>query len=181
MGEPALTLATWMQRYTNDLYRLALTILRDPADADDAVQSAFIAAARALPTFEGRAEPRTWLYRITVNACISLLRKRRARQALDRALAAPLALLSGRERPVESQAEQHSQDRQLWEAVAALDEAHRLPVLLFYAHDLTAAQIAEVLEIPPGTVHSRLHKARRLLLARLNPPAERSAQPEGEA
>ncbi|HZW03064.1 MAG TPA: sigma-70 family RNA polymerase sigma factor, partial [Anaerolineaceae bacterium] len=77
MAESKPTIELLMQRYYNDMYRLACSFLRDPAEADDAAQAAFIAAARGLETFEGRAEVRTWLYRITANTCLSLLRKRR--------------------------------------------------------------------------------------------------------
>ena len=95
MAEPKHSIETLMQRYYNDMVRLACSILRDPAEADDAAQAAFIDAARNLESFEGRAEIRTWLYRITANTCLSLLRKRRARQALQNTLAGVQALFGG--------------------------------------------------------------------------------------
>ena len=139
--------------------RLALSILNDPDEAEDAAQETFIAAHRALGSFRGEAQTRTWLTTIAVNACRGRLRKRKVRQALHNTLAA-LHLQSALPSSPEQAALQSESDRQLWQAVDALDEKHRLPVILRYVHELSVPQIAAALNTSQGTIHSRLHYAR---------------------
>ena len=148
------------------LQRLALSILDDPAEAEDAVQETFIAAHRAWGSFRGEAQARTWLTTIAVNACRGRLRKRKVRQALQSTLAA-LHLQAPHLPSPEQAALQSESDRQLWRTVDSLDEKHRLPVILRYVHELDVPQIAEILHTSQGTVHSRLHYARQKLYARL--------------
>ncbi len=142
--------------------RLALSIMDDPDEADDAAQEAFIAANRGLATFRGQSEVKTWLTSITVNACRGRLRKRKARQALSTTLQS-LHLARPPQPSPENLAVEREADRQLWQAVDALDDKHRLVVILRYVHELTTSEIAATLDISPGTVHSRLFYARRQL------------------
>ena len=142
--------------------RLALSILDDPDEAEDAAQEAFIAANRGLTSFRGQSEVKTWLTSITVNACRGRLRKRRARQALSTTLQ-NLHLARPPQPSPESLAVEREADRQLWQAVDALDDKHRLVVILRYVHELSTPEIAATLDISPGTVHSRLFYARRQL------------------
>ena len=72
----------------------------------------------------------------------------------------------------EEAAAQNEAHRQLWQAVDSLDEKHRLPVILRYVHELTVAEIAASLGTNEGTIHSRLHYARKALLDRLGPGHE---------
>jgi len=148
--------------------RLALSILNDPAEADDAAQETLIAACRGLAGFRGQAAVRTWVTRITLNVCRSRLRRRRVRQALQDTLQA-LHLLSGSRLEPEEMAIQNEADRQLWRVIDALDEKHRLPVILRYVQELSVPEIAGILGVNEGTVHSRLHYARQKLQAQLGP------------
>ena len=150
--------------------RLALSILNDPAEADDAAQEALIAACRSLSGFRAEAQPRTWLTRITINVCRSRLRRRRVRLALQETLQA-LHLLSGPHPGPEEAAIQNEVDRQVWQAVDALDEKHRLPVILRYVQELSVPEIAGILGLSEGTVHSRLHYARQKLHVQLGAAA----------
>ena len=147
--------------------RLALSILDDPHEADDAAQETFIAASRNLSGFRGDASPRTWLTAITVNACRGRLRKRKARQRLQTALQS-LHLAHARSVSLEEAAIQRDSHLSLRNAVAELDERHRLPILLRYVHGLSVPEIAASLHTNPGTIYSRLHYARRMLIARLD-------------
>lgn len=154
------------------LYRLALTILDDPDEADDAAQESIIAAARAIDTYQGQASLRTWLFSITINTCRGRLRRKKARQALARTLAGIQSLFSHGHSP-EDAAERSQQDAALWSAVDSLDDRHRMVVILRYVHDLPVAEIARVLGIEEGTVHSRLYYARHRLMDQLR------RQPDG--
>ncbi len=70
-----------VRAYEKDLYRLSLSILDDPAEAEEATQDAFLAALKALASYRGEAALGTWLYRITLNVCRTRLRRRRTSQA----------------------------------------------------------------------------------------------------
>lgn len=162
-GDP-LAIERLVHTHQAEVYRLALSILDDPDEADDATQEVFVAALRSLDSFRGDSSLKTWLFRITINLCRSRhqrdQRRTRLRQILERLFRADQA-------HPESEAVRHEAESALWRAVRALDEKHRIPVILRYYHDLPAAEIAETLGIPVGTVHSRLNHARERLRARL--------------
>jgi RNA polymerase sigma-70 factor (ECF subfamily) len=149
------------------IQRLALSILDDPHEAEDAAQEAFIAASRSLSSYRGEANLRTWLTAIAVNGCRGRLRKRRTRQNLQHTLQA-LHLAQRSPISVEEAAIQQDSARSLRQAVAELDDKHRLPILLRYVHQLSVPEIARLLATNPGTIYSRLHYARRMLIARLD-------------
>ena len=144
------------------IYRLAVSILDDPAEADEATQETFLAALRALPGYRGDAAFNTWLYRIAVNVCRGRLRHGRAWQRLKDALQSALRLHGETEHP-EAAAARRQTEAAVYRAVQALGEKHRLPVILRYYHGLSVAEIAQVLEVNEGTVHSRLSIARERL------------------
>jgi RNA polymerase sigma-70 factor (ECF subfamily) len=146
--------------------RLAISILDDESEADDTAQETFIAACRSLERFRGEASPRTWLTSIAVNICRGRLRKRKIIQTLQSSLQS-LHLLRPAPVSPEENAVQSESDRRLWQAVDHLDEKHRLVVILRYVHELSVPEIATVLDSSQGTVHSRLHYARKKLQAEL--------------
>jgi RNA polymerase sigma-70 factor (ECF subfamily) len=149
------------------LYQTALALLGDAAEAEDAVQEAFLRGFRALQGFRGDADLRTWLYRITVNLCRDAGRRKSARQRL-------LLRLAGRgpEEPDPGPApdeavEQAAEGRELRRLLAALDARHREPVVLKHVAGRSVNEIAAALKIPEGTVKRRLHEAYRKLRAEL--------------
>ncbi len=143
------------------VYHLAVSILNDPHEAEDAAQEALLAAVASLDRYRGDASFKTWLYAITINTCRGMLRKRRVRQSVQMALRSILPPASA---PTpEEAASQNDANRRLWAAVDSLDDKHRLPVVLRYAHDMPVMEIAAILGISEGTVHSRLHYAREKL------------------
>ena len=152
--------------YYAQVQRLALSLLNDLDDAEDATQEVFIAAARALPDFRGDASLKTWLYTITLNHCRRVRQKRQRQQMLRAPFEKLQNWLSSAPTPEESTTRREA-DRRLWDAVDSLSEKHRLPFILRYVHGLTALEIAEILAINEGTVHSRLHYARRYLKQKL--------------
>ena len=151
--------------------RLALSILDNgepdsEQETDDAVQEIFILAARGLPGFRGEASLKTWLTTITVNHCRGRLRKRRSRLRLIQQVENAQSEKQLTNTPEDAVLSDH-QRTALWAAVDRLPEKQRIPVVLHYVHDLSTAEIAASLGVPEGTVHSRLHHARRKLHAQL--------------
>jgi len=150
------------------IFRLGLSILDDPAEAEEATQETFLAALRNLGSYRGGASLRTWLFAIAINVCRGRLRRRRSWQRMQTVL---LGKWLGEEQSVQPEAvsAQREQADMVWRAVQDLGEKHRLPVILRYYHDLPVAEIAGVLGISEGTVHSRLSIARDRLRGALQP------------
>lgn len=170
-----LAVEDFVRTHHEAVYRLAFSVLDDPAEADDAAQEALVAALRALPTYRGEAAFSTWLYTITLNVCRGRLRKRKRAERLFETLRA-IFHLRAEAQPAPEEAAIHNETlARVRQAVNALDEKHRLPVILRYYHDLPTAEIAHILGLNEGTVHSRLFNARAKLgaaLAHLAPSPE---------
>jgi RNA polymerase sigma-70 factor (ECF subfamily) len=149
-----------VRTYQPRLYRLALSLLDDPAEADEATQDTFVAALRALPAYRGQAALGTWLTAIGVNVCRSRRRRGAAWGRLRSALEAAARQRGPGETGPEAAAIRREGRERVWQAVMALGDKHRLPVILRYYHDLPTAEIAQVLGLSEGTVHSRLWVAR---------------------
>lgn len=151
----------FVRSYQQDVYRLAFSILDDPCEAEDATQEALLAALRGLDSFHGASSLKTWLYSITVNLCRTRLQNHRRRERLIKILG---EILRVRGTPsVEEYTIESESDQALWQAVHRMDQKHRIPIVLRYYHDLSVAEIADILQIPEGTVHSRLNTARKQL------------------
>ena len=153
----------FVQTYQQDVYHLALSILDDSIEAEDATQEALLAALRALDSFHGASSLKTWLYSITVNSCRNQLRHHKRHERLTEILGSLLRVLGTHMPSVEEDAIEHESDEALWYVIHSMDEKHRIPIVLRYYHDLSVAEIANILQIPEGTVHSRLNTARRQL------------------
>ncbi len=135
-------------------YRLARAILRDPGEAQDATHDAFVQAWRKWETLRDPARFEPWFDRILVNTCRNRLRSRRW-VATD--ISAEVALATGDHAS-------HAEDRDvIGTAIAALSPDHQLVVALRFYRDLTVDDIATRLDIPRGTVQSRLHYALKRL------------------
>lgn len=163
------------QQHYAFVQHLAYSILDDPHEAADMTQETFLTAQRALHNFRGEAHPRTWLARITIwlaritiNLCRAQLQKRKRRALLANVLQS-LHLAEPPATSPEGLTAQNETYQRLWQAVDALDEKHRLPVLLRYLHQMSVIEIATVLNLSEGTVHSRLHYAREKLQNKLRP------------
>jgi RNA polymerase sigma-70 factor (ECF subfamily) len=145
------------------VYRVAVRLTHRHEDADDLVQETFLRAYASLGHFRGDASTSTWLYRIVTNLALNHMR-RRAR--FER-----IAGLFCREPSAVGPASVESDEtrRAVHAALEALPASQRAVVVLFDMEGLSAAQIAEILDVPEGTVRSRLHHARRHLRRRLSP------------
>ena len=127
-------------------YRAAFLVSRDAAAAEDIVQESFLAAIRALDRFDRRRPFGPWLHRIVVNRAIDWTRARqmRAEAELSDSLAAP--------------ADEAPLDGTLLAALAALPPDHRAVIVLRHLLEYTPGEIAELLDLPRGTVNSRLRR-----------------------
>jgi len=150
----------WLAESYPTAYRTACLVLRSPADAEDAVQEAFLRVWRfrdAIPPAEGR---RPWLYRVVVNACLSRVRSDR----VWRERSADDALVN---LPAQADPQHDVEDAVLSSCVASavdrLPDHLRVPVVLRYFTGLAEREIATAIQRRPGTVKSRLSEARRRL------------------
>jgi RNA polymerase sigma factor (sigma-70 family) len=155
--DPAIIEAVFY-KYHRQVYRLAVSILRDPDDAEDAVQDAFIKAAAALRRYQVGTNFKAWLFTITVNTCRSYQRKRGTLAGLKRTLQALHTANPSHTNP-EQAALQKDTSVRLWELVDRLPEKHRMVVILRLAHDLSIREIGQVCKINEKTVYTRLYDA----------------------
>jgi RNA polymerase sigma-70 factor, ECF subfamily len=163
-----------VRRHQRRVYGAVLHILGNHADADDATQEAFVRAFRGLAAFDRRADFFTWLYRIAVNTALNALRSGKRGVALQQRSGAEAAHVGGRPEALGQggrNPQQHAADAgevaRVLEAIAQLSPALRVTLVLATVEELPHKQIAEILEIPEGTVAWRVNEARRLLKLRL--------------
>ncbi len=149
-------------RYRERVFRLALSILRDSASAEDAAQDVFVRLWRALPGYNGTAALSTWIYAITRNTCISLLRKRRPQVSLDEPAFADSDDGGGLQLAAPEQDD--SAVASVEKLLDRLPERYRQAVTLFYMEDQSYDQTAKALDLPLGTVKALLHRARKRLI-----------------
>lgn len=156
------------------VYRLALSILDDPLEADEAAQDSLIAMIAKLDTYRGESAFSTWLYAITLNVCRMRLRKRRSS---DRWRAVLQSLFRTRGEPArgpEQAALQTEADQMVWQAIRQLAGAQREVVVLRYAHELPIKEMAQIVGASERTVRNRLHAAyehlHRLLSGKVEAP-----------
>lgn len=171
-----LAIETLIRRFQNYVFRLCYLVMRSEQDAEDMTQETFIRACRALPQYEIREGTsfEAWLYRIAVNCCRSRMR-RKWYQVLPWPEPAPQLVASVDSQP-DRRLEQDEWRNEVLKAIDTLGEKHRLVVILRYYAGLSNEEIARILDIPSGTVRSRLHTARQRLKALLA-SLEREQQP----
>ena len=162
-------LAPLVERYKRMVYRLAMQITKNHADADDVMQETFIKVYRSIRTFRKDAAFETWLYRITVNEALNFV-KRRERQrtsTLETASEADYEASTRYRAQLANDPHAHAEKVELrhhvTEAVNSLPLKHRTVVILHEFEGLTHAEIASILNCSEGTVRSRLHYARKKL------------------
>ncbi len=157
----------FVHQYETSVFRLALSIVGDPAEANEVTQETFLAALRSLPSYQEKQSFKAWLYTIAVNHSRSHLRKHQVRERLRTTLTAIFQVEAQKQASPEESLIQNEKETQLWNALNGLDERYRTVVVLRYFHDLSVAEISEILAINEGTIHSRLHGAREKLRAAL--------------
>jgi RNA polymerase sigma-70 factor (ECF subfamily) len=156
---------------TASLYGAALRMTRNPSDADDLVQESYLRAFRSWHQFEPGTNLKAWLFRILTNLYISEYRKKQrepvmvpAEDSSDFDLYQALGGgTDGAARSAESEALESLLDEDVKQALSDLPENFRLAVLLADVEGFSYKEIAEIMNVPIGTVMSRLHRGRKLL------------------
>ena len=175
--------------YEKRVFALTLRMCRNPEDAAEAAQEAFLSAWQGLAFFRGESSFATWLYRLASNACVDLLRREGRRQSAagpslndeEVQLEVPDTAPSPQE-----QAERSELRQQIEAGLQALTPDHRQVLLLREMHQLSYDEIAQTLDVDVGTVKSRINRGRKqlrnFLLRSGNfspPPASKEAGKEG--
>ena len=152
--------------YEKRVFALTLRMCRNPEDAAEAAQEAFLSAWQGLAFFRGESSFATWLYRLASNACVDLLRREGRHQAAAGPSLndeeAPLDVADGTPGPQEA-AERRELREQIEEGLRALTPEHRQVLLLREMHQLSYDEIADTLELDVGTVKSRISRGRKQL------------------
>jgi RNA polymerase sigma-70 factor (ECF subfamily) len=163
-----------MERHNQRLYRVARAVLRDEAEAEDAVQEAYLRAFSGLRDFRGDASIATWLTRITLNECLGRKRKQRPTVGLEALQSTEASgaqiirfpCMNSNSDPERSAA--HMEIRKLLESsIDLLPEAFRIVFVMREVEELSIEETAAALGIRPQTVKTRLHRARLMLRAAL--------------
>ncbi len=156
-------LETLLDRHADRIHAICRRVLGHPEDALDATQEAMIAVARGIGRFDGRSSFTTWLYRVSTNAALDEGRRKSRRPVPVEELPEP----AGRGSSVESRV---SARIDVDTALQSVPEEFRVAVVLRDLCDLDYAEIATVLDVPPGTVRSRIARGRRVLAEVLGNP-----------
>jgi RNA polymerase sigma-70 factor (ECF subfamily) len=164
----ASAFACLFEAHRDKVYSIALRFAGDPASALDIAQDVFVKLLTRIQEYHGGARFETWLYRVTVNACLDYQKRRRRllpflQDTIDGTID---AVLPTRETALAALLREEAQDY-VREAVAKLSPEHRVVIVLRYTEDLSYEEIAEVLACSRGTVASRLNRAHKILERRL--------------
>jgi len=156
----------------SSLYSAALRMTRNPSDAEDLVQETYLKAYRAYDSFKAGTNLKAWLYRILTNTFINAYRARRRHPEeteleevedfyLFHRIGGLEAAAAGRS--AEDEVLDSMTDEEVKQAIESLPEAFRMAVLLADVEGFSYKEIAEIMDVPIGTVMSRLHRGRRAL------------------
>ena len=168
MASAGLGVRDLIDAHYDSLYRYAYRLSGSSADAEDLTQEAFSKALARLPQLREPDRARGWLFRILRNAYLHRIRDERRHRILPLDSVGELAEETDDSRPEVDPAK-------LQEALNDLDETFRTPIILFYFEEFSYRDIADQMELPIGTVMSRLARAKAYLRSRLAPPATPTA------
>lgn len=160
-----LALGILYERYKTQVYRVALAITRDPIAAEDILQEGFLRLYGSVNRFDETRPLAPWLYRVTVNLSYNWVTRRgRWLAPMEGAIE---RLRAGPKSSPETIVEQNELQQIVRDALNALRFEHRVVLVLFYLGGLSLKEIAHILDLPEGTVKSRLHYGRKRLRSRL--------------
>ena len=159
--------------YQHKLYQVCYRMLANKQESEDIAQEAFVRAYMNLHTFDQKRKFATWLYRIATNLCIDRIRKKKPDYYLDAEVAGTEGLdmysqIAADDQLPEEQVEQMElQDRIQYE-IGCLPDKYRSVIVLKYIEELSLQEISEILDMPLGTVKTRIHRGREALRKQLN-------------
>jgi len=172
-----------VRRHQKRVFRLAVHLLRNGAEAEDVTQETFVRAYGAIDRFDGRSEPFTWLYRIAVNLSLNAIRARRTARNAGTTDDPRIEALLVERRPGMADPARQTTDRELATALCdgidSLSETLRTTLVLVTIDGMSHAEAAEVLGCQEGTVAWRIHEARKKLREYLSSRGH-SADPESD-
>ncbi len=171
-------LDTLVRKHERRAYQYAFRLTSNPDEAADVVSDAFVRVYSALQNFKGQSAFSTWLYRILTNCYLDIRKKEKSRQAMS--LETTLTTDEGEvERQIEDEGpsphllyERGERERAVQDAVGQLAEYQKAMIVMYHAENLSYEEIAEALDLPIGTVKSRLNRARLSLRQLLVPDEE---------
>src|SRR5262245_32688239 len=168
-GNRRAALEGLMQRYRQKVLHLALSIVCEPALAEDMAQTVFVKVWQALPKFDGRASLSTWLYTITRNTCLTAVQRERRVVPLEDFVEVADddgdPMVFGTAHAGEESAGQAAAEYAVATLLEQLPEPYRRVVVLFYLEDRSCEEVGELLSMPTGTVKALLHRGRKRLAA----------------
>jgi RNA polymerase sigma-70 factor, ECF subfamily len=168
-GDRHAVLEGLMDRYRQKVMHLAMSIVHNPALAEDLSQTTFVKVWQALPRFDGRAALSTWLYTIARNTCLTAIARERRLVPLEAFAEAADddgdPMLFGRDAAGVETAGQAAAEYDVAKLLDRLPEPYRRVVVLFYLEDRSCEEVGELLAMPTGTVKALLHRGRKKLAA----------------
>lgn len=160
LGGDSAAFETLVRRYQDRLYNTMVHVAGSAEEAHDVVQDAFVQAFVKLRSFQGTSAFYTWLYRIAFNAAISRNRRQRPRLSVESTRDATGQEPEARDAAPDQRLEQQERVQQVQSALALLSDEHRTVLVLREMEGCDYETIGEMLDLPVGTVRSRLHRAR---------------------
>jgi RNA polymerase sigma-70 factor, ECF subfamily len=159
--------ADLVARHGPAAFRLALSILDDPVEAEEAAQDAWLNALGSLDSYRAEASFQTWLFAITLNVCRARLRKRQRRRRLEQALIDVFRARQALQPRTEEDLLHKEREDRVFQSVQRLGDEQRLAIILRYYHAMPMAEIARVMQVSERTVYARLRTAYERLRADL--------------
>ncbi len=156
-----------IHKYQNRLFNGMVHVIRSESEAEDVVQDAFILAMTRLDSFKGNSQFYTWLYRIAYNVAITKLRRRKPTVSLQGKDDSAKVDFPGNVDAPDERMQGQERASQLMQAMGRLTEEHRSILVLREMDEMDYEAISEILDLPIGTVRSRLHRARSQLKEQL--------------
>lgn len=159
--------------YQHKLYQVCYRMLSNKQEAEDIAQEAFVRAYMNLHTFDQKRKFSTWLYRIATNLCIDRIRKKKPDYYLDAEVGGTEGLdlysqiATEDQLPEETLVQMELQERIQYE-IGRLPDKYRSVIVLKYIEELPLQEISDILDMPLGTVKTRIHRGREALRKQLN-------------
>ena len=153
-----------IEQYGQEVYKIAYFYMKETQLAEDVFQEVFYKVIKNYHKFNHQSSEKTWLIRITINTCKDMLRTSWIKRVTT------FGVLQDSENEYEKpyDIEKKETNKELYELIQRLPQKYKEILLLFYYKDLTYEEISEILEIPEGTVRSRLSRAREKLKKMMN-------------